>query len=80
MKNIYDVLRQKENQIQQLEKEIEALKLAARLLEESEDTIRVPEPIKPIAVVAGTPLAAASRVAGKENGQGVWDGINKQFP
>ncbi len=32
MKNIYDVMRQKEAEIQQLQKEIEALRVAARLL------------------------------------------------
>jgi hypothetical protein len=32
MKNIYDVLRQKEAEIQQLQKDIEALRTAARLL------------------------------------------------
>jgi len=32
MKNIYEVLRQKENEIQQLQKDIEALRVAARLL------------------------------------------------
>lgn len=32
MRNIYDVIRQKEAQIQQIERELEALRLAARLL------------------------------------------------
>ena len=42
MKNIYEVLRQKENEIQQLQKDIEALRVAARLLaDDSElDTVR----------------------------------------
>jgi hypothetical protein len=42
MKNIYEVLRQKENEIQQLQKDIEALRVAARLLaDDSEvDTMR----------------------------------------
>ncbi len=38
MKNIYDVLRQKESELQQLQKDIETLRAAARLLaEESEE-------------------------------------------
>lgn len=37
MKNIYDVLRQKENEIQQLQKDIEALRVAARLLADDND-------------------------------------------
>jgi hypothetical protein len=42
MKNIYEVLRQKESELQQLQKDIEALRVAARLLaDESEaDSMR----------------------------------------
>ena len=42
MKNIYEVLRQKENEIQQLQKDIEALRVAARLLADDNelDTMR----------------------------------------
>jgi len=39
MRNIYDVLKHKEMQIQQLHKEIEALRVAARLLEDAEPTM-----------------------------------------
>lgn len=78
MKNIYDVLKQKEAQIQQIQKEIEALRLAARLLADEDDA----ESARTVAsVVAGTPLAAVPRVSiNKENGHGAWDGTNKQFP
>ena len=41
MKNIYDVLRQKENEIQQLQKDIEALRVAARLLADDNDARRL---------------------------------------
>ncbi len=37
MKNLYEVLRQKENEIQQLQKDIEALRVAARLLADDSD-------------------------------------------
>ncbi len=37
MKNIYDVLRQKESEVQQLQKEIEALRVVARLLADDGD-------------------------------------------
>ena len=37
MKNIYDVLRQKELELQQLQKDIEALRVAARLLADDND-------------------------------------------
>ena len=38
MKNLYEVLRQKELEVQQLQKEIEALRVAARLLADDNDT------------------------------------------
>lgn len=81
MKNIYDVLKQKEAQLQQLQREIEALQIAARLLSDEAETAAPPKTV-PMAV-AGTPLAAMSRTAvGKENGHGgpTWDAVNKQFP
>lgn len=34
MKNIFDVLRQKEAELQQIQKEIEALRIAARILQD----------------------------------------------
>lgn len=37
MKNIYEVLRQKELELQQLQKDIEALRVAARLLADDAD-------------------------------------------
>ncbi len=37
MKNVYEVIRQKEIQLHQLEEEIEALKLAAKLLTDEKD-------------------------------------------
>jgi hypothetical protein len=81
MKNIYDVIKQKEAQLLQLQKEIEALQIAARLLSDETEPVAAP---KPVAMpVAGTPLAAMSRaVVGKENGHGgpTWDAVNKQFP
>lgn len=36
MRNIYDVIRQKESQIQDIQKELDALRLAARLLADDE--------------------------------------------
>ena len=57
MRNIYDVIRQKESQIQQLERELEALRLAARLL--TDDTKVDVEPAKQerIAAVAAPSIA-----------------------
>ena len=36
MRNIFDVIRQKESQVQDIQKELEALRLAARLLADDE--------------------------------------------
>ena len=59
MKNIYEVLRQKENEIQQLQKDIEALRVAARLLaDDSElDTLRT------VTSPAAAPRVTATAVA-----------------
>jgi hypothetical protein len=45
MKNVYEVLRQKELELARLEKEVEALRVAAPLL--SDDKEIVPEPVVP---------------------------------
>lgn len=44
MKNIYDVMRQKEIEIERLKKEIDALRLVAPLLEDKEPTREVAAP------------------------------------
>jgi hypothetical protein len=46
MKNILEVLRQKETDLQQIQKEIEALRIAARLLSEESD-IRTEPVVRP---------------------------------
>lgn len=56
MKNIHDVLRQKELEIQQIQREIEALRLVARLLADDTDTDAVT--VRPIASTS-TPRPAA---------------------
>ncbi|MBO0910493.1 MAG: hypothetical protein J2P13_01770 [Acidobacteria bacterium] len=45
MKNVYEVLRQKELELARLEKEVEALRVAAPLL--SDDKENAPEPVAP---------------------------------
>ncbi|MGC2324763.1 MAG: hypothetical protein WA463_19165 [Terriglobales bacterium] len=47
MKNIYDVMRQKELEIERLKKEIEALRVVAPMLEDKEPTIAASSPGKP---------------------------------
>ena len=60
MKNIYEVLRQKENEVQQLQKDIEALRVAARLLADDNDA----EPVSSRSVSSpiGTPRVTAAAV------------------
>ncbi len=50
MRNIYEVIRQKEAEIQQLQKELEALRLAARLL--TDEVKADVEPTKPVRMAA----------------------------
>lgn len=78
MKNIYDVLKQKEAQIEQLQSEIEALRVAARLLADDDDVLEVSRTSG--TVVAGTPLASVTRMSARDNGHTSWDATSKQFP
>ena len=53
MKNVYEVLRQKEMELTRLEKEVEALRLVAPLLsEEKESVAEIPKSVLPAAVNA----------------------------
>jgi hypothetical protein len=60
MRNINDVLREKEAELQQLEKEIEVLRLAASLLAE-EETPAVSGPVAPVAAPQAQPPAPSSK-------------------
>lgn len=79
MKDINEVLRRKEMDLQQIQKEVEALRVAARLL--SEDA----EAAAAFAPRAATPVsyAAPARTtpSGTDAGYGaVWDAAAKKFP
>ena len=65
MKNIYEVLRQKENEIQQLQKDIEALRVAARLLADDNelDTMRTVTSTGTAPRVSATAAGAAAKPA-----------------
>lgn len=66
MKNIYDVIRQKEQEITELQREIEALRTAARLLADDEPaetypTRSAPQTAQPLPARSnGVPMAAAA--------------------
>ena len=81
MKNVYEVLRQKELELTRLEKEVEALRVAAPLLsEEKEQIAEAPkpsltatatqQPVRIPPVVATAP--APARVAGWEEAAKRW--------
>jgi len=85
MKNVYEVLRQKELELTRLEKEVEALRVAAPLLSESEkDSITEgtnskptlaspPQPPLRIAQPAASAAAPVARAAG-------WEDTAKRWP
>jgi len=62
MKNIYDVLRQKEAEIERLRKEIQALRVVAPLLEEelTSDIQVAPPPARTYPTVQAKPPAVAA--------------------
>jgi len=85
MKNVYEVLRQKELELTRLEKEVEALRVAAPLLsEEKEQIAEAPKPTLTAApppqqqpvrippVVAAQGATAPARVAGWEDAAKRW--------
>jgi hypothetical protein len=88
MKNVYDVLRQKEQELQQLQREVEALRLAARLLNDDNE-MAAPLPLVPRmasgaaaeAVPMPPPRPAAELPKAEKGGySAAWDNAPKQFP
>ncbi len=83
MKNVYEVLRQKELELTRLEKEVEAWRVAAPLLsDEKESLVEAPKPTLTAApqqpvrippVVAAQAVNAPPRVAG-------WEEATKRWP
>ena len=81
MKNVYEVLRQKELELTRLEKEVEALRVAAPLLSEEKEsiseapkpTLTTPQqPIRIPAPVAAQAVNPPARVAGWEDAAKRW--------
>jgi hypothetical protein len=83
MKNVYEVLRQKELELTRLEKEVEALRVAAPLLsEEKEAMAEAPkpslapnapqQPVRIPPVVAAQAANPPARVAGWEDAAKRW--------
>jgi len=83
MKNVYEVLRQKEAELAKLEKEVEALRLAAPLLSEERDTLsEVPKPgttATPPPQARISPVVAAQVIPPQSRAVG-WDDASKRWP
>ncbi len=75
MTSIQELLKQKEAELQQIKREIEALQIVARLLHDGADATVAPQS----ATLAATPLAASPRV-NKSNGHDTSDVSSRQFP
>ena len=83
MKNVYEVLRQKEMELARLEKEVEALRLVAPLLSEEKEPAdaakgfgmgQPQQPIRiPQAAASGSTPAQVARAAG-------WEETAKRWP
>jgi len=87
MKNVYEVLRQKEMELTRLEKEVEALRLVAPLLSEEKESsiaeavkasvlpaaVNGPQPARVSAPPATMPAPQPVRAAG-------WDDTAKRWP
>jgi hypothetical protein len=74
MKNLFDVLRQKEAELQQIQREIEALRVAARLLSDEGD-MRTETVMRPAVVPA-----APEPVSRGKQATAVFDASSRQFP
>ena len=83
MKNVYEVLRQKELELTRLEKEVEALRVAAPLLSDEKEPIAEapkpsltaappPQPVRNPPVVAEQSATAPARVDGWEDAAKRW--------
>jgi len=87
MKNVYEVLRQKEMELTRLEKEVEALRLVAPLLsEEKESMSDMSKPALATAVngpqpAARIPVAAAPTIAAPQPVRAAgWEDTAKRWP
>ena len=64
MKNVYEVLRQKEMELTRLEKEVEALRVVAPLLSEEKESLMAELGKPALATAVNGPQPASTRTAG----------------
>jgi hypothetical protein len=82
MKNVYEVLRQKELELSRLEKEVEALRIAAPLLsedKESEPTVKASAPAAVPQQPVRVPQPAVAAAAAQARPAG-WEESAKRWP
>lgn len=79
MRNIYDVIRQKEAEVQQLERELEALRLAAKLLTDDAkaDVVEAPKPMR---MTTGVAMSSSMAPSVKNDTEVVLSAPLRQFP
>jgi hypothetical protein len=85
MKNVYEVLRQKELELTRLEKEVEALRIAAPLLsEEKEQLAEAPKPSLTTTAPPPQPVRIPQAVAAQAGSQPAraagWEEAAKRWP
>lgn len=84
MKNVYEVLRQKELELTRLEKEVEALRIAAPLLnEEKEAATEITKPSLAAAVPQQPiriPQPAVTQAAAQSGRAAGWEDTAKRWP
>jgi hypothetical protein len=86
MKNVYEVLRQKEMELTRLEKEVEALRLVAPLLSEEKEMSDMAKPALATAVngpqaTARIPVPAASSIPAPQPVRAAgWEESAKRWP
>jgi hypothetical protein len=84
MKNVYEVLRQKELELARLEKEVEALRIAAPLLSEDKELDVTAKPTAVPAAVPQQPVRvpspAVATAAAREARPAGWEETAKRWP
>ena len=83
MKDINELLRKKEADLQQIQREVEALRIAARLLSDEAETVPAyARPVPPTSAYAPPTRPAPPPTAGSPDpGYGPsWDAAAKKFP
>jgi hypothetical protein len=89
MKNVYEVLRQKEMELTRLEKEVEALRLVAPLLSEEKEALGMSEGSKPVLAasapqqpirIPAPPMAVNAVPSQPARATGSWDETAKRWP